>query len=347
MSFEHVYDHVLHPVQWTGPDATWEQKYLWRNLAIVVCGTVWAFVFKLLFVIVDKLSRAYFARYRTLNKVQQVDWTSRIVAMFFIVAGLYFTVKIMAAKTNHRLEAVAPVSVFEGSEWRFTTFLDNDTLYLLFHYYIIAFGYELYDLKNCIDIKMYSGVLHHIVLLIIFPLAWSATVMSIPAVAMVTSTYLSNIPAHFRSFMVILGYRDTPAYKFNKWAWWLSYVVFRLFGIPWFSAVMWFSLDPIKLQVPLFGIAWYFSAMVCHYGLSLYWFVEMTKTMFPPDKQMKRVGSFPIFPQDQKKAQEKISSSTASAPSSSSSSSAAFGGKKPARLSKSSDSEDEGGQKFD
>jgi len=83
------------------------------------------------------------------------------------------------------------------------------------------FRYELYDLKNCWDIKMYSGVIHHIVLLIIFPLGWVstkffanakmltrtqyATTMSVPAMCMVSMTYLSNIPAHFRSFMVILG----------------------------------------------------------------------------------------------------------------------------------------------
>jgi len=154
---------------------------------------------------------------------------------------------------------------------------------------------------------------------------------------MVSSTYLSNIPAHIRSFMVILGYRDTPFYKFNKWAWWLSYVVFRLFGIPWFSAFMWFTLDTSKLQMPLFAIAWYYTAMVCHYGLSLYWFVEMTKTMFPPDHQMKRVGSFPIFPQDPKKAQAKVAAANSKG-----------SGNNKKRVSDSAESsEDEGGQKFD
>jgi len=67
--------------------------------------------------------------------------------------------------------------------------------------------------------------------------------------------------------------------------------------------------------------------MAIHYALSLYWFVEMTKTMFPPDKEMKRSGSFPLFPQDKDKATKTIQGKRGKA--------------------HSSDSEDEGGQKFD
>jgi len=326
MSFTFVDEHVIRPFAWTGENPSWEKTYIVRNLAIIIFGTAWAFVFALFYAIIHRLSKQFFAKYNTLNNIQQTDWTSRIVAMFFITGSSTLAYIIFMGDTNHRLipEGVKGDSSFENSRWRFTTEVYPDTLYILFHYYVLAFGYELYDLKNCWDIKMYSGVLHHLVLLVIFPLGWSATSMSIPAACMVSSTYLSNIPAHFRSFMVVLGYRDSPAYKANKWAWWLSYVVFRLFGIPWFSSVMWFSIDPMRLQVPLFAIAWYFSAMTCHYALSLYWFVEMTKTMFPPDKQLKRVGSYPVFPQDPKKAAEKI-----------------------AYAETSSDSEDEGGQKFE
>ncbi len=62
------------------------------------------------------------------------------------------------------------------------------------------------------------------------------------------------------SFCILFsGYRDTKFYKLNKWAWWYSYVVFRLFGIPWFSAQMWFTMAPIRVQAPLVCIVYYFS----------------------------------------------------------------------------------------
>jgi len=283
-------------------------------------------VWKLLYVLVHVASTMFFARYKALNNIQKVDWTSRVVATVFIVLASWATIDVLAGETSHRLlPSGGDHARFITSEWRLATFIDDYTMYQLFLYYVMCFGYELYDLKNCWDIRMYSGVLHHLVLLIIFPLGWSATTMSVPAMCLVSMTYLSNIPAHLRSFMVILGYRDTPVYKFNKWLWWVSYVIFRLFGIPWYSSQMFFTLSPMLLQLPLGAVAFYFAAMAIHYILSLYWFVEMTKTMFPPDKELKRSGSFPIFPQDPKKAAQAIKS-------------------KPAT---SSDSEDEGGQKFD
>jgi len=326
--YELVQGHVIDTTPWAGENPTFEQQYLVRNVAAVVGGIAWAIFWKILFFVVDLISRATFPRYKTLNNIQKVDWTSRIVAMIFIVLAGWGTIEVLNGETSHRLvPAGGDHSQFITSQWSLTTYIDNHTMYQLYLYYIMCFGYELYDLKNCWDIKMYSGVLHHIVLLIIFPLGWSATTMSVPAMCMVSMTYLSNVPAHFRSFMVILGYRDTPAYKFNKWLWWISYVIFRLFGIPWFSSQMYFTLSPMLLQIPLFPVAWYFTAMAIHYALSLYWFVEMTKTMFPLDKQMKRSGSFPLFPQDKDKAASTIKSAA------------------PNKKGKNSD--DEGGQKFD
>jgi len=302
-----VRGNIIDTTPWTGENPTWGEQYLVRNVAVISGGILWAIFWKLLFVVVDLISKAVFPKYRSLNSIQRVDWTSRLVAMIFILSAGWSTVEVLRGETSHRLvPSGGDHSEFVSSKWHLTTYIDSHTMYQLYLYYIMCFGYELYDLKNCWDIKMYSGVIHHIVLLIIFPLGWYATTMSVPAMCMVSMTYLSNIPAHFRSFMVILGYRDSPVYKFNKWLWWVSYVVFRLFGIPWFSSQMWFMFSPMLLQIPVFPIAWYFTAMAIHYALSLYWFVEMTKTMFPPDKEMKRSGSFPLFPQDKDKAAKAI-----------------------------------------
>jgi len=327
---ELVQGHVIDTRHWNGENPTFDEEYFVRVVAVIAVGTVWAFVWKLFYIIVHVASTMFFPRYKTLNKIQKVDWTSRVVAMVFIILAAWATIDVLGSDTNHRLVPVGTDNAtFASSEWRLTTSVDDTTMYHLYLFYIMCFGYELYDLKNCWDIRMYSGVLHHLVLLIIFPTGWSGTTMSVPAMCMIAMTYLSNIPAHFRSFMVILGYRDSPLYKFNKWLWWVSYVIFRLFGIPWFSAQMFFTLSPMLLQLPLFPIAFYFPAMAIHYMLSLYWFVEMTKTMFPPDREMKRSGSFPIFPQDKDKAAQTIKG-------------------RPARgKAASSDSEDEGGQKFD
>lgn len=89
----------------------------------------------------------------------------------------------------------------------------------------------------------------------------------------------------FRDFFPILppptsGYRDTKFYTYNKWAWWISYIVFRLFGIPWFSSVMWFTIAPMKAQSPMFPIVYYFAAMAVHYSLSLYWYAAHTVLLY-------------------------------------------------------------------
>jgi len=117
----------------------------------------------------------------------------------------------------------------------------DNCLYLLYLYYVFVFAYELYDLKNCWDIRMMSGVLHHVVLLIIIPMNWvrlcnrekalmfsilhssvltfsplispppwspssqPITLIAVPSVWMTVCTYFTNIPAHIRSFMVHLG----------------------------------------------------------------------------------------------------------------------------------------------
>jgi len=117
------------------------------------------------------------------------------------------------------------------AQWRLDTAVTDDCLYLLFLYWVFVFGYELYDLKNCWDIKMMSGVVHHLVLLVIIPMNWvryastlqddfsthqvafllalsilqPITLIAIPSVWMTATTYLTNIPAHLRSFMVHTG----------------------------------------------------------------------------------------------------------------------------------------------
>jgi len=299
----------------------WWERYMIGVWGIVAGGCCWAVVWWALLSVVHHASLRWFAAYSRLNTVQKADWTSRWVAMVFITLSTY-RLYVISRESGHYLLPLEGTESFEYSRgtWVLKTQYDENTLYELYLTYIIFFGYELYDLKNCIDIKMYSGVLHHLVLLVIFPTGWSVTTLSILAVWMVATTYLSNIPAHIRSFLVHTGYRDTTLYKWNKWAWWISYIVLRLFSIPWFSAQMWFMTEPMKVQGTRFVIAWYFSAMAVHYLLSVYWFVEMTKTMFPVDPaSLKRVGSYPIFPREK----------DAKAPRSS-----------PA-------SDDEGGQKFD
>jgi len=326
-----VYSNVIDTSKWTGPDPSWNDIYWTRIIGLSILGTVWGVLFKLLYVVVDFLSLQFFPAYKGLNKIQRVDWSSRVVAMVFIIINTYQAF-LLYGQGGHYLVAEGEGTTFETGRWKLDTTIDPRLLYLLFLYFSTEFGYELYDLKNCWDIKMYSGVLHHLVLLVIFPLNWSITTISVPAVWMTASTYLTNVPAHIRSFMVHTGYRDVPFYHWNKWAWWYSYVLFRLFGIPWFSAIMWYTIPAMKTQSPLGNIVWYFSAMVIHYGLSLYWFVEMSKTMFPVSAQMKREGSYALIPKtDAKKpvhrGKEKRS--------------------KAGNKSESESSEDEGGQKFD
>jgi hypothetical protein len=320
-----VQNYVIDTTYWTGPNPTWNQVYATRIFAVVALGTLYAFLFKLLYVVCEQLSFRFFRKYKSLNAMQKVDWTSRLVAMVFIVVNTY-QAYLLIGEGHHTIvpvEGTDPTD-WDTAQWRLDTTVTDNCLYLLYLYYSFVFAYELYDLKNCWDIRMMSGVLHHIVLLIIIPLNWPITLIAIPGVWMTVCTYFTNIPAHIRSFMVHMGYRDTKFYTYNKWAWWISYIVFRLFGIPWFSSVMWFTIAPMKAQSPLLPIVYYFAAMAVHYSLSLYWFVEMTKTMFPVSREMKRVGSYALVPKIADKPKHNR------------------GGE-----SESESGEDEGGQKFD
>jgi len=319
-----VQNYVIDTTYWTGPSPTWNEVFATRIIAVAVLGTAYAFAFKLIYILSEQLSYKFFKGYKHLNDLQKVDWTSRVVAMFFIAINTYQAF-LLIGQSNHNLlpvEGTDPTD-WNSAIWHLDTTITDDLLYLLFTYYTFVFGYELYDLKNCWDIRMMSGVIHHVVLLIIIPMNWSITLIAMPSVWMTSCTYLTNIPAHFRSFMVHLGYRDTKLYQHNKWAWWISYIIFRLFGIPWFSSVMWFTIAPMKAQSPMFPIVYYFAAMCVHYSLSLYWFVEMTKTMFPVTSQMKRVGSYALVPKAPAKKKTRNPGESES------------------------ESEEEGGQKFD
>lgn len=74
---ELVENYALDTTFWTGPNPTWNQVYATRVTAVAIVGTLYAFIFKLLYVVGDLLSHHLFPKYRTLNKMQKVDWTSR------------------------------------------------------------------------------------------------------------------------------------------------------------------------------------------------------------------------------------------------------------------------------
>ena len=74
-----VQNYVIDTTYWTGPDPTWNQVYATRIAAVVALGTLYAFLFKLLYVVCEALSYRLFRKYKTLNEMQKVDWTSRYV----------------------------------------------------------------------------------------------------------------------------------------------------------------------------------------------------------------------------------------------------------------------------
>jgi len=86
---ELVLNHVIDTTFWNGPNPTWNQVYMVRIVSMVALGTLYAFLFKLLYFIADQLSYRLFPKYKVLNKMQRVDWTSRVVAMLFIVVNSY------------------------------------------------------------------------------------------------------------------------------------------------------------------------------------------------------------------------------------------------------------------
>jgi len=298
---------------YNGVELTPNQEHVVRAVSVIVVGSFLAIFFQLFFFSIHYGSKLVWPNYKKLTKLNQVDWTSRWVALCYIVLNTYI-LSLIASYAVHDLDPVDPEveGVWKLAEWRWDKSVPPSFYPLMFWHYSLLFAYELYDLKNCIDIKMYSGVIHHIVLLIIFPLCWHVSALCIPAVWMSSMTYWSNIPAHIRAFMFLLGLRDWKFYDFNKHMWWYFYAVFRLFFIPWWSAQMWFTRRAIWSQSYTFLIAYYFTAMAIHYTLSLYWFLGMTKSFYP---QIPRVESLSTLNRN--------------------------------RLSSSSGSEDEGGQKFD
>jgi len=259
-------------------------------------GFVWFFSLKIVYIIAEQITLRVFPKYHKMSRVERTDWTSRLVASFVILLGLYFTFRIKWHDEDHTLiySTEYSNSTYDETTFLFRKEVSKDLMYDLYHFYALMVGYEMYDLKNCIDIKMTSGVIHHIVLIIMFPVGWMATILGLAATYMLMCSYVSNIPAHLRSFLLYTGHRDTKLYNVNKWAWWVGYVILRLFAIPWFSAQMYFALPALKKQGHMFAIVWYFSAMSIHYALSMYWFVGMSRTLFPP-KGVKRVESFPAL----------------------------------------------------
>ena len=77
--YELVQGHIIDTTPWTGENPTWEQQYIVRNVAVIAGGVLWSFVWKILYVVVDLLSKAFFSKYKSLNSIQRVDWTSRLL----------------------------------------------------------------------------------------------------------------------------------------------------------------------------------------------------------------------------------------------------------------------------
>jgi len=268
-------------------------------VGLFVVGMVWFLFFTLLYWLSEVLSYKFLPKYAKFRQIEKTDWTSRIVATVMILASAYFSLTILFLGDSANLEPKDGIvgESYEDTEFVLHKYQNSDLLFWLYHAYALLLGYEIYDLKNCINLKMTSGVIHHAVLIVMFPIGWSAASLSVPSLYMTTLSYCSNLPAHLRSFMLHTGFRESRFYQYNKWAWWVAYIVFRLFGIPWFSAHIYFCVPALRLQTPLFSVLWFFSAMVVHYMLSLYWFVNMSRTMFPPkDYDLKRVESFGALP---------------------------------------------------
>jgi len=290
-----VYGYVV-DTSWIGTG--FYDVWVARMVTLFVLGTIWFIFLNLLYWIAEQLSFSFLPRYAKMNTIEKTDWTSRIVAAFMIGSSIYFSILLKLEGDDAVLESKTGIyGTYEETEYVLHKQSNPGVIYALYHAYTMFLGYEMYDLKNCINLKMTSGVIHHAVLIIMFPIGWSGSHLSVPAVYMTTLSYCSNLPAHVRSFMLHTGYRDTALYRYNKWAWWVAYIVCRLFGIPWYSANIYFCFDAALAQIPLGSLLWFFSAMVIHYILSLYWFVNMTRTMFPPkDYDLKRVESFGALP---------------------------------------------------
>jgi hypothetical protein len=289
-----VRGYILDPSWYAGPNMEYKDVFTVQIFGLFVLGAVWFVVLTFFYWAAEQLSYKLFPHYSKMSTIEKTDWTSRIVATFMILTSIYLSILLKLEGDQSTLQ---PKKINGETEYLLSKHANPETLYILYHAYAMLLGYEIYDLKNCIKLKMTSGVIHHAVLILMFPLGWSTPYMAAPGFYMTTLSYCSNLPAHLRSFLLHTGFRETALYRHNKWAWWVAYIVFRLFGIPWFSANIYFCMPVILDQTALFPVVWYFSSMVVHYMLSLYWFVNMSRTMFPPkDYDLKRVESFGALP---------------------------------------------------
>jgi len=295
-----VRGYVLDTTWYTGKNPEWHEEWKVYMGGLFVVGFVWFFALTAFYWLTEQLSYRFLPRYAKMSAIEKTDWTSRIVATFVIGVGVYFSALLKLEGDESLLEPKGGIAgIYDETEYVLHKQTNKELLYILYHVYAMLLGYEIYDLKNCINLKMTSGVIHHAVLIVMFPIGWSAPVLSVPAVFMTMLSYCSNLPAHLRSFMLHTGFRETALYRHNKWAWWVAYVVFRLFGIPWYSAQIYFCMPALKAQTSMFTIVWFFSGMAVHYALSLYWFVNMSRTMFPPkDYDLRRVESFGALPKE-------------------------------------------------
>eukprot|EP01090_Pellita_catalonica_P004283 TRINITY_DN14108_c0_g1_i1.p1 TRINITY_DN14108_c0_g1~~TRINITY_DN14108_c0_g1_i1.p1 ORF type:complete len:313 (+),score=13.24 TRINITY_DN14108_c0_g1_i1:47-985(+) len=298
VSEELVHKYIVDSSTWVENPTYW-QHYWVQTLVLFPPAICWAIVFQLAYWFVHYTSGYFWPAYKKMDRIAQTDWTSRIMGLIIIIMAIYTAFMICIEAQFHDLIPEFPLDQvpYAKNSWKLSTQVNSKGIYWLARFYILFLGYELYDLKNCVVIKMWSGVIHHLWLIILVPLVWSSTMVSLPGVFNFMNGYLTNIFAHVRGLMIHLGYRDTKLYKINKWAWWLSYVVCRLFGYPWTCGQVWLKLSAVKSQVPIGTVAFWGTAVFVHYALSLYWFIKMSKSvLFDPKEGFKRVDSLQTFP---------------------------------------------------
>jgi len=197
-----VLKYIIDTSYWNGPNPSYWQSYFVHFLAVIPVGFVWALALQICYLIAHFTSIMFFKQYRAMNLIQRTDWTSRIIAMIIIVTSIYHTIFItLEVKSNDLVpEKDVHVVPFEQNSWHLRTEIDPHGLYWIFRFYTLFLGYELYDLKNCIDIKMYSGVVHHLFLIFLIPCCWDSSMLAIPGLWVFMNGYITNIPAHIRSF---------------------------------------------------------------------------------------------------------------------------------------------------
>jgi len=293
-----VLKYIIDPTYWTGPNPTYWEKYFIHVFAVIPVGFIWAVALQICYLIVHWISMKYFKKYRSMSLIQRTDWTSRIIALIIIIISVYHMIMITLTVNSSYLVPEKDINKvpYAQNHWHFKTDIDPSGVYWIFRFYTLFFGYELYDLKNCIDIKMYSGVIHHLFILVVIPSTWDATIVSIDGLWVFINGYISNIPAHIRSFLIHLGYRDTKIYTVNKWAWWMLYIICRLIAYPWLSAYMWCKFSVATSQAPFFAVAFLGPCFIVHFALSIYWFIQMSLTLFVEQTNFMKVDSLKVLP---------------------------------------------------